>query len=78
MSGSAASSATLVLRHNERVKFLAATLDKLALAIAGAGYIAPVIAGTLPGKVQSAVAIWWVILGIALWMVGYLNLGRLL
>jgi len=78
MSGAAPSAATQVLRHNEQVKFLAAMLDKLALAIVGAGYIAPVIAGTLPGNVQSAVTIWWVILGIGLWLVGYLNLGRLL
>ena len=45
--------ATLVLRHNERTKFLASMLDKLALAVTGVGYIAPVIAGTLPGNVHS-------------------------
>ena len=68
----------VVLIHNERTKFLASMLDKLALAVAAAGYIAPVIAATLPGNVQAAVTLLWLVLAIALWSVAYVVLGRLL
>jgi hypothetical protein len=71
-------SAPLVLRHNERTKFVAGMLDKLALAVAGTGYIVPVIAGTLPGNVHSAVTLVWLVFGVILWILAYTVLGRLL
>ena len=67
MSASTVSAATAVLRHNERPKFMTSVLDELALTFAAAGYIAPVINGSLPGNVQSAVTILWVGIGMALW-----------
>jgi hypothetical protein len=69
--------AGVLIRHNERTKFAAGVLDKLALAIAGAGYIVPVVKGTLPGEVQSAVTILWLLIGIGLWVAAYALLGRL-
>ena len=51
------STATFLVRHNERTKFVAGMLDKLARAAAGSGYIAPVVAGSLPGNIHSAITL---------------------
>ena len=71
------SAATLVLRHNERTKLAAAILDKLAVTVAAAGYIAPIVNGSLPGNIQSAVTLLWMLLAAILWGVAYFVLGRL-
>jgi hypothetical protein len=70
--------ATMILRHDERTKLVAATVEKLAIAISVGGYIAPVISGSSPGNVQSAVTLLWLFLGRTVWCVAYLVVGRLL
>jgi len=57
----------VIVRHNERTKLVAGALDKLALAIVGAGYLVPVIPNTLPGNVNAAVTVFWLLLGVCLW-----------
>jgi hypothetical protein len=69
--------AVALLRANERIKLLATAINNLALAFVVAGYVGPVVSGTVPGNPRAIVLIFWVILGMGLHGVGSWVLGRL-
>jgi hypothetical protein len=77
MSVPAAPSNVLALRTNERLKLLATTLNNLALALVVAGYVAPVVAGTIPASPKGIVAVAWLLFGVGLHGVAQWVLGRL-
>jgi hypothetical protein len=71
------SPATAILRANERLKLLAAGLNNLALAFVVAGYVGPVVGGTVPGNPRAIVTLVWLVFGVGLHTVGQVVLGRL-
>lgn len=77
MSSIAVPSSISALRTNERLKLLATTLNNLALAFVVAGYVAPVVAGSIPGSPKGVVAIAWLLFGVGLLGVAQWVLGRL-
>ena len=58
--------ATLNLRFNERVKFAASLVDKMSLAVAVTGYIAPIVNGTLQGGGRVGVTLIWLAISVAM------------
>ncbi len=68
---------TAILRTNERLKLLATALNNLALAFVVAGYIGPVVSGTVPGSPRAVVTVAWLAFGVALHSAGQWILGRL-
>lgn len=68
---------TDMLRANERLKLLATALNNLALAFVVAGYVGPVVAGTIPASPAAIVTILWLVFGIGLHSSAQLVLGRL-
>ena len=67
----------LSLRYVERTKFIAAVLDKLALAIAVTGFVAPLINGSVQPGWRFSVAFGWLSAAIVLWTIAFIVLGRL-
>jgi hypothetical protein len=67
----------LILRANERLKLIASALNNLGLAFIVAGYIGPVVTGSVPGSPRAIVVIAWLAFGIGLQSAGLWVLGRL-
>ena len=67
----------LSLRYVERTKFIAAVLDKLALAIAVTAFVSPLVNGRLQHGFRTIVAFIWLGFAIVVWVAAFIVLGRL-